>query len=191
MLNVVCPQTNINNSAYIFNIMANLNDKERLNLQKMINEADCDDNTEQIRNIKHSVLIRNDVRKLDSFKKGNRSLQVRDFVRFAEEAKSTCPFLYSNYTDIFNRITKDELDLEIMTKLLMVLKMIEDNKVDQHEGSVMVGKVLKELYVDSALKRGENIDKLYEDTGSNAVSNDNDSRKISWKEYKQLHGKCD
>ena len=134
--------------------MANLNDKERLNLQKMINEADCDDNTEQIRNIKHSVLIRNDVRKLDSFKKGNRSLQVRDFDRFAEEAKSTCPFLYRNYTDIFNRITKDELDLEIMTKLLMVLKMIEDNKVDQHEGSVMVGKVLKELYVDSALKRG-------------------------------------
>ena len=31
--------------------------------------------------------------------------------------------------------------------------------VDQHEGSVMVGKLLKELFVDSALKRPENLDK--------------------------------
>ena len=63
------------------------------------------------------------------------------------------PFLYNSYTNLFNRVIKDELDLEIMTKLLIVLKMIENGKINQHEGSVMVGKVLKELYVDSALKR--------------------------------------
>ena len=104
--------------------MANLSDHERLNLQKMINESECYDNTEHIRSVKHSVRIRDDIRKLDTFKKANRSLQVRDFDQFVDKAATECPFLYTNYTDIFNRITKDELDLEIMTKLLMVLKMI-------------------------------------------------------------------
>ena len=37
-------------------------------------------------------------------------------------------------------------------------------KVDQHEGSVLVGKLLKELYVDSALRRSENLDKEYGST---------------------------
>lgn len=168
--------------------MAELSDNERLNLQRMINDSECDDNTEQIRKVKHSILLRDEIRKLDTFKKANRSLQVKNFDRFTEEAKSVCPFLFRNYTDIFNRITKDELDLEIMTKLLMVLKMIEDNKVNQHEGSVMVGKVLKELYVDSALKRGENLDKLYESTKPETIEI-KDANNLTWKEYKRLHMK--
>ena len=60
--------------------------------------------------------------------------------------------------------------------------MIEDDKINQHEGSVMVGKILKEIYVDSALKGGENLDKKY--------ANDEEKptfvepRNISWKEFK-------
>ncbi len=168
--------------------MAELSDNERLNLQKMINESECDDNTEQIRQVKHSVLLRDEIRKLDTFKKSNRSLQVKNFDRFLEEAKAVTPFLFCNYTDIFNRVAKDELDLEIMTKLLMVLKMIEDNKVDQHEGSVMVGKVLKELYVDSALKRGENLDKLYESAKPQTIEV-KETKNLTWKDYKRLHMK--
>ena len=165
--------------------MADLSEHERLNLQKMINESECDDNTEKIRKVRHSILLRDNIRILDTFKKQHRSLQVKNFDLFVEKAKLECPFLYNNYTDIFNRITKDELDLEIMTKLLIVLKMIEDNKVNQHEGSVMVGKVLKELYVDSALKRGENLDKQYDTTPVET----SDSRNISWRQYKQLNMK--
>lgn len=164
--------------------MADLSEHERLNLQKMINESECDDNTEHIRNVKHSVRIRDEIRKLDTFKKANRSLQVKDFDTFLQKASEVTPFLYTKYTDIFNRIIKDELDLEIMTKLLIVLKMIEDNKVDQHEGSVMVGKVLKELYVDSALRRGENIDKEH---AVQTIDMGDDTNDISWKEYKKLH----
>ena len=160
-----------------------LSDHERLNLQKMINESECDDNTEQIRKLKHSVLIRDDLRKLDTFKKANLSLKNSNYDEFLEKAKTECPFLYNSYTDIFNRVIKDELDLEIMTKLLIVLRMIENGKINQHEGSVMVGKVLKELYVDSALKRGENIDKEFEEDKP-AVS---DGKNISWKEFKNVH----
>ena len=37
----------------------------------------------------------------------------------------------------------------------MVLKKIEDGEWDQHEASVLVGSILKELYVDSALREDE------------------------------------
>ena len=69
-----------------------------------------------------------------------------------------------------------------MTKLLTVLKLIEDGKTDQHEGSVMVGKILKELYVDSATKRSDNIDKQHE--GERVEPNSGKS--ISWREFKQM-----
>ena len=102
---------------------------------------------------------------------------------FVELCQIECPFLFNNYTDIFNKMVKNELDLTIMTKLLTVLKLIEDNKVDQHEGSVMVGKILKELYIDSATKRADNINKEYESEKIPFI----ESKKISWKEYKQTH----
>lgn len=165
--------------------MAGLSNNEKLQLQKMINESDCDDNTKQIRELKHSILLRDNIRKLDTFRKANIELQKTNYNEFVNQAKDIVPFLYNSYTDIFNRITKDELDLEIMTKLLIVLKMIEDDKINQHEGSVMVGKVLKELYVDSALKRGENLDELYKSEEPSPKEHEN----ISWKEYKKLHMK--
>lgn len=165
--------------------MSGLSNNEKLQLQKMINESDCDDNTTQIRELKHSILLRDNIRKLDTFRKANIELQKTNYNEFVNQAKDIVPFLYNSYTDIFNRITKDELDLEIMTKLLIVLKMIEDDKINQHEGSVMVGKVLKELYVDSALKRGENLDEQYKSTEPTPKEHGN----IGWKEYKKLHMK--
>ena len=165
--------------------MSGLSNNEKLQLQKMINESECDDNTSQIRELKHSILLRDNIRKLDTFRKANIELQKTNYDEFVNQAKDIVPFLYNSYTDIFNRITKDELDLEIMTKLLIVLKMIEDDKINQHEGSVMVGKVLKELYVDSALKRGENLDEQYKSAEPTPKEHGN----ISWKEYKKLHMK--
>jgi len=171
--------------------MSSLSENERLNLQKMIKESECEDNTDHIKKVKHSILLRDDIRKLDTFKKANRALEIKNLDQYQEQAKATCPFLYNNYTDIFNRMIKDELDLEIMTQLLMVLKMVEDGKVDQHTGSVMVGKVLKELYIDSALKRGENLDKEYgtSEAQNTIITNDDTESNISWKEYKKLHRK--
>ena len=48
--------------------MSGLSNDERLNLKKMINESECGDNTDNIRRLKHSVLMRNDIRKLDTLK---------------------------------------------------------------------------------------------------------------------------
>ena len=46
--------------------MSGLSNAERLNLKKMINDSECGDNTENIRRLKHSVLMRDDIRKLDT-----------------------------------------------------------------------------------------------------------------------------
>lgn len=163
--------------------MSTLSQDERLNLQKMVNEMGSEDNTNHIRKVKHSIKLRDEIRKLDTFKKANVSIQLADPAKYLTMCQMETPFLYNNYTDIFNRLVKDELNLEIMTKLLIVLKLIEDGKVDQNEGSVMVGKVLKELYVDSALKQSEHLDQ------QNPVAEPPiETKSISWKEYKQNNG---
>jgi hypothetical protein len=161
--------------------MANLTNKERLNLQKLISESECDNNTEHIRKVKHSVLIRDDIRLMENLKKREQNLRNNKIDAFNELCQKQCVFLYENYKDIFNRLIKDELDLIIMTKLLTILKLIEDGKVDQHEGSVMVGKTLKELYIDSAIKHGENLDKQY---GVDKKPAPEEGKKISWREFK-------
>jgi hypothetical protein len=159
--------------------MSHLNQQERLNLKKLIDESDCENNSENIRKLRHSKSIRDDVRKIDTLKNTHASLKPEEF---SDLCQKECPFLFNNYTDIFNKMVKNELDLTIMTKLLTILKLIEDNKVDQHEGSVMVGKILKELYIDSAVKRADNINKEYEADKVELV----ESKKISWKEFKLL-----
>jgi hypothetical protein len=157
--------------------MSKLNTQERLNLKKLIDESNCENNTENIRQLKHSTSIRDDIRKIDTLRMTHPNMKSSEF---DELCQNECKFLFNNYTDIFNKMVKNELDLTIMTKLLTVLKLIEDDKVDQHEGSVMVGKILKELYIDSAIKRADNIDKEHEAERIQPV----ESKNITWKEYK-------
>lgn len=153
-----------------------MNHNESLNLKKMLDDNDWQDNTDNIRNIKHSTKIRDDVRRIENLKVTWKESDGD----FLEVCKVECPFLYNHYTDIFNKAVKNELDLTIMTKLLTVLKMIEDEKIDQHNGSVMVGKVLKELYIDSAMKRMDNLDKQYAQERVPKV----EPKQISWRDYK-------
>ena len=154
---------------------------ESIPLKSLIDDSEYVNNTESIRKLKHSTRIRDDVRRLDTFKAQNAQLFKENPERFLELAVEQSPFLYNNYMDLFHKMIKDELDLTIMTKLLMVLKMIEDGAVDQYKGSVMVGKVLKELYIDSAVKRGDNLDKQYEEEKPKFI----EGQSISWKQYKK------
>ena len=70
-----------------------------------------------------------------------------------------------------------------MGNLLTVMQMIEDERVDQHEGSVIVGKILKELYVDSALKKADKLNEKYDSTKEEEAPKV-EGKKISWKEFK-------
>lgn len=159
-----------------------MNANDRLNLKKMINEMDFEDNTENIRKLKHSVLIKKDIETLEALKKTNINMRKVDPVAFDALCQGECLFLFNNYTDIYNKILKDEIDLTIMSNLLLVLGQIENGELDQNEGSFKVGNILKNLYVDSAIRRGNNIDKEYE---SNRVQPIN-GKKITWKQYKNM-----
>ena len=148
-----------------------MNDSDRLNLKRMIGQTDCDDNTEIIRKLRHSSLIYKD---LETFNK----LRCKSAVNDIDLYKDRCAFLYNNYMDIFNRLVKDELDIAIFKRLLVALRQIEDGEVDQHEGSVTVGTILKELYIDSALKHSNNMP----DSQITYIK----SKSISWKQFKSL-----
>lgn len=157
---------------------------ERLNLKKLIDNSQCENNTEYIKQLKHSSLIREDVFKIQKLKKEKSKLEKNDPEEFAQLCKKECFFLFTNYTDVFNKLMKNELDFIIMNKMLDVLQKIENGKVDQHEGSAMFGQILKELYIDSALKRGENIDKSMPPVEEKIFE---EGKKISWKDFKNLN----
>lgn len=161
----------------------NMNSMDRIQLEKMIQANDAEDNTSQIRNLKHSKLIHEDVGTLLNLKRDYARLARSNPDQFDMMCVNRCSFLFNNYTDIFNKVKKDEIDLEILGRLLGVLKMIEDGKAGQHEASVEVGKLLKQIYIDSALKKSEKLDKQHHGH-SESESSLPPPKKISWKQYK-------
>jgi hypothetical protein len=158
-----------------------MDDNARLHLQQMIHANQVEDMTPLIRELKHSVLLKNDVTLLLQLKERYKD----EPGQIVQEAMSQCTFLFTYYTDIFNKVKKDEIDLEILGRLLGVLKMIEDGKAGQHEASVEVGKLLKQIYIDSALKKSEKLDKLHPGNHSDSESSSlPPAKKITWKQYK-------
>lgn len=160
-----------------------MNPQESLQLKKLIGEFKDEyvDNTSQIRKLKHSELMRDDIRKLELLMLNHPELIKTAPLKFQEMAQNEAFFLFSNYTDIFNKVIKNELDLDIMAQVLYVLKIIEEEQINQHEGSVLVGKLLKQLYVDSALKCSENLDKQHNVETIPKI----EGKPISWSKWKQ------
>ncbi len=130
-----------------------MDDKQRLQLQNMIKANNVEDQTGFIRELKHSQIIRNEVNNMIMIKAKFKG----DDTKIHEECVNECNFLFTYYTDIYNKVRKDEIDIGILNKFLDVLRRIEDGELDQHEGSFLVGSILKELYVDSALKKADKL----------------------------------
>lgn len=156
-----------------------MDDNQRLQLQKMINENDVLDQTELIRNLKHSTILANEINNLVMLKAKYRN----DPDKIHYEGINECNFLYTYYTDIYNKVRKDEIDLTILNKFLNVLQRIEDGEMNQHEGSFLVGSLLKEMYVDSALRKANKLENDVKDELKTA------SVPISWKQFKEINKK--
>jgi hypothetical protein len=161
-----------------------MNPQEKIDLKKLVTNMPDEyvDNTEGIRALKHSSLIRTDISKIENIKKKHAELRLLNPIEFQNICECECSFLFCKYTDIYNRLIKDEIDLSIMNTALDVLYQIEEGKIDQQEGSVIVGKLFHEIYVDSALRRSENLDKYAENQNESVPKYEGTS--ISWKEYK-------
>jgi len=158
-----------------------MDDNQRLQLQNMIKVNNVEDQTELIRNLKHSQVLRNEINNMIMIKAKYKG----DDEKITEECVNECNFLFTYYTDIFNKVKKDEIDITILNKFLDVLRRIENGELDQHEGSFLVGTLLKELYVDSAIKKADKLNEIYD----NQVINEPKKAivQISWKQFKKVN----
>jgi hypothetical protein len=163
-----------------------MNDKQRLQLQNMIKANNVEDQTGLIRELKHSVILRKEVNQMINIKAKHTSEDgsKRDEDQIYSESAAECSFLFTYYTDIFNKIRKDEIDIGILNQFLDVLRKIEDGELDQHEGSFLVGSILKTLYVDSAIRKGEKLDEQNNEEVKEPPKKPEVS--ISWKQFKAL-----
>lgn len=153
-----------------------MDEKQRLQLQNMISANNTEDYTELIRELKHSEIIRNDIKNLLFLKKKYDNDQDKIHL----DAVSECNFIFTYYTDIYNKLRKDELNIDIFYKFLDVLQKIEDGQINQHEGSFIVGTILKELYVDSALRKANKLNE-----GEVLNEHKKADKEISWKDFKK------
>ena len=159
-----------------------MDDNQRLHLQKMITSNNVEDNTCLIRQLKHSHILREDVNNLIMLK----AKHIDDDETIHLEGMSECNFLFTYYTDIYNKIRKDEIDLKILFNAFDVLRDIEDGKLDQHDGAFSFGTLLKQIYVDSALKKAE---KLNAQTGEKEPEYKGPQVNVSWSQFKKMQYK--
>jgi hypothetical protein len=154
---------------------------QSLNMKSLMNSEDYVNNTERIRELKHSEKILEDIGKLCRIKKDHFHMKMVEEEKFNHLCETTAPFLFSNYTDLFRKVLKDELDMKMIVNFIGILKQIEEGQLDQYDASVKVGTILREIYVDSAMRRGDNLDKEHATEAPTFV----EPATISWKEYKQ------
>ena len=126
-----------------------MDQNQRLKLKEMIQQNDCENHTSEIRQLKHSYKIRENVKIIQQTKS---KMKTNDFKTLDHALQSKCFFLFQNYTMIYNKLLKDNLDIEILYRFLDVLESIENGTQDQHEASYEIGVLLKKIYIDTKLE---------------------------------------
>lgn len=126
-----------------------MNDIQRLKLKEMISQNNTINNTDEIRLLKHSSKIRKDVNKIEETKK---KMKTNNFKDLDNELCSSCSFLFNHYTYIYNKLLKNDMNMNILYKFLDVLENIENNKIDQHEASFEIGTLLKGIFIDNKIE---------------------------------------
>ena len=124
-----------------------MNPQQRLQLHELIKQNNSVNNTDLIRDLKHSHKIRSEVKTIEKLK-----MMYDDIEILQSECIKNCYFLYENYTVIYNRLLKNRVDLDVLYTFLDTLQMIEDGKMDQHEASFEIGTLLKRMYIDPRIE---------------------------------------
>ena len=155
-----------------------MNKDERLNLAKMINVNNVKDQTENIKKLKHSGLLLQDVKRMCEIKKKYSRLGKETI---SDMCFSQCSFMSRQYMDIYNKLLKDELNVVILYAFIAKLRDIEEGRSDQHEASFEIGKLLKKLYIDSALLKAERLD-----NGTKEGIKLRKGKNIKWKDFNKM-----
>ena len=132
-----------------------LDDETRLNFDKMLKESGASDNTSKIRKLKHSKKIKEQVTNMVEIKTKYKRLGKKSVDKMIE---TKCNWLFTNYTNIYNKLKKDELDINILGRFIVMLEEIEKGETHQHEATIKIGKILKELYIYSEMRNEKHIE---------------------------------
>lgn len=157
-----------------------IDDETRLNFNNMLKEQGVSDNTKKIRKLKHSSIIREQVAIMLDIRKKYTRLDKKTMDRMID---SKCNWLFVHYTNLFNKLKKDQLNLSILDTFISTLAEIEEGSIDQHEGSVKVGQALKELYIDSALKQEQQREARI---AKKKKKQRKPASKLTWAQYKMM-----
>jgi hypothetical protein len=162
-----------------------MDDNQRVELSKLLNEYNTEETTGKIRELKHSKRIREDVGVIQKVRRDYQKLLTSNINMYKQICQTRASFLYNNYTNIFHKVVNDELDLRILSQFLFILEKIENGTIDQHEGSYEAGMLLKKMFVDSALKKEENKER--KNKRKNKKVKETPTKKISWSQFKQMN----
>ena len=154
----------------------------KIQLDKLLNDKDVVQTTDTIRELKHSSHIRNCVTVILNLQKKYTRVSGE---MFESMAKKHAEFLYVNYRMIFNKVIRNELNINILFEFINVLEKIENGELNQHSGSQLVGQKLKELYVDGLINKDK---KTKQDLATGGKKKTIKPKKmISYKEFKILN----
>jgi hypothetical protein len=151
-----------------------ISEHEHFQLKQMLEHSNFVDHTDEIRNVKHSEEIQRCVLRILELKRDHGTMTP---IEFDNMVMLECSFLFRHYMELYNIIIKEDIDTTLMLELLNVLKQIEHGDLSQHEGSFLVGKRLKEIYIDSKLKKTIASDEIHRHEFKPHL-------KMSWKDFK-------
>jgi len=144
-------------------------------IKKMVEDnKNIVDNTNDIRLFKNSRLIKEEINKLLELRK-----KILDPDELKLESMVECNYLAENHTDLYNRIRKNEINMDILWRAIDVLEQIEEGVMDKYQGSVEFGTLLREIYIDSALKKIEKLEKEHPELAEYKKP------EKSWKDYRK------
>ena len=154
-----------------------MNEDLKSKLEEFSSKEDVPQTTTKIRKLKHSKFIKQDIQHYYSLKHRYSRISKKQFKQMAAKQ---CQFIYTNYTNLFNRLVNDELERAILGRFIDALEKIENGDLNQHEASYQIGLLLKKIYVDQALRAEKDREVKKTKKGKRPV-------KITWEEYKKLN----
>lgn len=164
-------------------LSTHLSQHERIELERMLRENHVEDTTAKIRTLKHSKPIRECLVLIERMKREYPRIYQNNYAQFEQMVQSRGgAWLWSNYTNIYNKLMKNQINPQVVFSMVEVLEQIEQGKLDQHEASVVVGKLLKHIFVDGAIHQdGKPGKKATKKSRPPPVD-------ISWQQYKEKYG---
>jgi hypothetical protein len=128
-----------------------MDDNQRITLANLVKQYETEETTEKIRELKHSKRIHECLKHIVEAMRKYPRIYKDNRKHFETLIAKQTNFLFTTYPEIYHRMLDNEINMNIMQQFLYMLSRIENGELDQHEASYNIGKLLKELYIDTKL----------------------------------------